>query len=197
MYVRNFITEFIECKFISNTAHSAAVRIHMKSPLYFYPLMCHLNVTKISNCQWEENTAQKVSAIEVTTEDLIEGNYSIFIMNSNFLSNKVVSDELYGSEYSSCAVDFEGLQVYLNGTNFTNSTSTGVCLNDANATIIGSVSFIYNHGYFGGGLYLVGNSKIDLEHESHLQFLNNKAVYGGGISAWTPDNSATCCIFFY
>ena len=90
VYVRNFITEFIECKFISNTAHSAAVRIHMKSPLYFYPLMCLLNVTKISNCQWEENKAQKVSAIEITTEDLIEGNYSIFITNSNFLSNKVV-----------------------------------------------------------------------------------------------------------
>ena len=192
VYVRNFITKFNECKFQNNTGHSAAARIHVEVP------MCLKNFTEMNSCQFEGNSAHGHAAVYATDGSNNAGDYSIVFRNSWFQSNNIGSTNRYksGSEVSFCTFGIEGLRVYLIDTNITHSAGAGVCMNDANATIGGTVFLVNNHGYFGGGMYLTGISEIFVGFGSNLYFLNNKAVFGGGISAWTPDTSETCIFSF-
>ena len=192
VYVKSYTTLFTnQCKFFNNTAQISAAAMSIDLSDLF--LSCSNNVTTIDSCHFEGNHAQESSAVMIVNTRRHK-NYSVVIENTQFVLNSV-ERILYGSEATSCAVRVEKISTYVMDTSFSNSIGAGICMANANITIGGSVFFENNQGYFGGGMFLAGGAVIFLSQRSNLYFSNNKAIYGGAITGWSPANST--CIFSF
>ena len=192
VYVRSYTTLFTDqCTFLNNTAQlsAAAVSIDLSDLL----LSCPTNVTTINSCHFEGNSAQESSAVFIVNSRR-QKNHSVILRDTQFLLNSV-KRLLYGSEATSCAVHIERVLTYVIDTDFSNSTGAGICMDNANITVGGEVEFRYNHGYFGGGMFLAGDSVIFFSQRSNLTFLENKAIYGGGLTGWSPADFT--CVFSF
>ena len=192
VYVKSYTATFTnQCRFVNNSAQISAAALSVDLTDLF--LSCPGNVTTIDSCKFERNSAQESSAVMIVNARR-QKDYSVVINSTQFLLNSV-KRLLYGSEATSCAVHVERVLTYVIDSDFSNSTGAGICMANANVTVGGKVNFMYNHGYFGGGMFLAGDSVIYFSHRSNLSFIKNRAIYGGGITGWSPANST--CIFSF
>ena len=121
----------------------------------------------ILNFYLQTFTMQSMLPISIENTQLMNGAHSIMNINNIILSNVSIS----------------------------NSSTTGLTLENSQLTINGSLTVSKNKGVNGGGMSLYGNSQLIIYPNSNLTFIGNHAANeGGGISKESRGYEILCNI---
>ncbi len=126
-----------------------------------------------------EGSASLLVAASVDSFLEVESEYqSLKIRNSAFINN-VASKKLFFGQ-TPCIIHSENVYLSFQDTVLLNNSATALCVQSSGIILSGRVEFMYNSGYLGGAVNTI-RSLIDVESNSSILFLGNRASYGGAI----------------
>ena len=155
-------------------------------------------------CTWQNNEAHIGSAIDLSSyTDKPVGvfvspvfNNCSFIESSNEKIVNITGQGTFHSDVVSFTIEDDNY--------FTGNHGTALILVHAVVEIIENalVMFTYNHGYRGGPMALLGNTWLNMHHNSAVRFMNNSADDRGGAIYYNFAgirylNSQKCFIRYY
>ena len=166
---------FDGCSFFINSAnHGGGISLlttpeqHVISPT---------NKMIVRNCTFENNTASVGSAIDLSTWHSIKTGLpaNVTIQQSNFYKNGWTNTD--GAVYADCVPVH-----FYDEVQFCNNSGTALSLFGSGAIFTNNTNanFLYNNGWTGGAMSLMGNSYIGLWPGVHFLFYNNSAFVKGG-----------------
>ena len=118
-----------------------------------------------------------------------QGSSTVFMKNMNITSN-VIQEVTYSNieDTKFSMVYFKNITLlnynmsFQGGkTNLLPAAATMATLSSVNATFIGYNTFEYNHGVYGGAMFIEGETNIKVADNSSLYFDSNYADYGGAL----------------
>ena len=108
------------------------------------------------------------------------------ISNCNFTHNGVVESQsvVYIGPSSNKITE----QIYITNSVFLNNQGTPIYISHQNVYIIGNMLLNGNIGNRSAGIFINNETKITF-HKSYIEFINNKALYGGSLCIAKKSNS--------
>lgn len=180
-YPRNNNVSIEHCNFEDNEAGFKGGGAAFFSSL-LYSINPHNYVT-FKNCTWKRNTAKIGSGLSIIPTNITHVFNtlapSITLSDAVFQYNKVkgIINKLETTLYSRL------IPFVVKGTIIFNANrGSGISLVDSSINVKQSanVTFVDNHGSFGGGIFMIGLSKIIVEGDVSMRFINNRANFRGG-----------------
>ena len=180
-------------RFLSNTAFSwgggMSAYSSMNSAKNF-----DLNMTM---CTWTNNSASVSAAAlgltrwqeqaKFTAEQMNATSVFPFCSDCTFQLNKIktYTNQSYRVGYGT--VFLQGIPMAFHSASFINNSESALCISSTFAQFSGVSFFIYNSGFVGGGIYMLGMSHILLTPHVNVIFINNTAFqHGGGLFYMFP-----------
>ena len=176
-----------------------------------------------TSCQYP-NISKPIDVVMITKSYFFGKFHIHYVFHSRVQNNQMISIK-YCSVYSDFHIENFYLQIFtmqstvpiisientqlMNGANWimntnniilsnvsiSNSSTTGLTLENSQLTINGSLTVSKNKGVNGGGMSLYGNSQLIIYPNSNLTFIGNHAVNeGGGISKESRGYEILCNI---
>ena len=189
-------SSFENCTFVGNRADSVA------GAVYQVPLIttsaCQLQFQFLW-CWLENNTAAYSAAIytDVTSQFLSQNSHlTQEITDCNFVHNSV--DEAISRGQTNCILSVRNVNsVMMENVLVAESLGSAMCLRSSSLKIQGNVTIDSNIGYYGGGMYMY-DSSLNLNQNSTLFFIRNKATLGGALFIeMLPNDTVTECGMFF
>jgi hypothetical protein len=116
-----------------------------------------------------------------------QGNSTVFMKNTN-ITNNIIQEITYSNigVAKSSVMYLTNITLLNYNISFQGAKSnllpvTMVTLSSVNATFIGYNTFEYNHGVYGGAMFIEGETNIKVADNSSLYFDSNYADYGGAL----------------
>ena len=135
---------------------------------YFYVL----NIKFISSTLKSNNQMISINSCSVHNGLYIENfYYPTFTMVSILIANTQLSFGTFIKKIDN---------IIFSNVSISNCTNTGLILINSKLTIDGSLTVSNNRGFNGGGMYLYGNSHLEIYPNSNLTFIGNHAASKGG-----------------
>ena len=146
-----------------------------------------INKMKIFTCNFTNNSATRGAAMYIKPNVMMEGGMTIItqvtINNVVFLQNFL--PRLVAEEYTEngvlmttqVPVIFQGMIAFANNSATALYAASALLRFDPYSTI----TFLGNSGEKGGAVLLAEDSQMQIENNTHFEFVNNSASYGGAI----------------
>ena len=194
----------LDCEFINNSAteHGGAANIvgtkacfqnsnitdstaiYTAGGIYqFIPTQDALIEITYDGCNFINNSAEGSGSLLVAASVdsflEVESEYqSLKIRNCAFINNTASKKLFFGQ--TPCIIHSENVYLSLKDTVLLNNSATALCVQSSGIILSGRVEFMHNSGYLGGAVNTI-RSLIDVESNSNILFLGNRASYGGAI----------------
>ena len=191
VYFSGFLASFTETNFTNNSAQYTAGGVYQYTNNIPVSSYCYGYSAYYQNCMWNGNFAAGSSAIYLFTPSSLNPIPTSFL-DCIFVKNRVKQYIFFGQ--ASCIIYSQNMPISLSGVSISYNMGTGMCIHSATANFSGLITFIENWGFFGGAAF-VDRSTLVFQSDHNVTFMNNGAVYGGGI--YQNSISASHCIFYF
>ena len=106
---------------------------------------------------------------------------ALLIINTYYQTQTMVSILIVNTQLSFGTNFIDKIDnITFSNVSISNCSNTGLVLDNSKLTINGSLTVSNNRGVNGGGMYLYGNSRLEIYPNSNLTFIGNHAAYKGG-----------------
>jgi hypothetical protein len=180
---------FFKCNFSNNSANfGGGVDVFSATILYNYKQPTK-NRVKFLSCSFKHNKGDGGAAIHIENRQNHYGYFLTIVIfcNNKFIDNSIVSysnstdkNELIQSGVI-LTIDIDLVFICEDNLFLDNKGTALYCASAEMVFNNCSVNFTNNVGTYGGGILLVNNGHLYVDHGSKIIFERNSAIYGGGL----------------
>ena len=139
---------------------------------------CIVKKIMFTLCKFEHNSGN--GATMEITKHLILADHASPLLNISFKNCKFYKNSL-SSSTNGPVLSFIMSYIIMTNCSITDSNGTAISLYSSNLNLYDNVCFENNHAEYGGALKVCERSFVFLHNNSHIQFINNKALMGGAV----------------